>query len=182
MRTVLLAGFATFLSTAPALAQPDPVLTSISAEELATIVREAGGAFGVPINAESRPAPDTSFAVLADIAFPGDSAVAPDTLRFFIGLDGCEATSCGSLSAVALFGTGAEGPGTDDMNAWNATRRLTRAYVTPEGVALQSDMDLGGGVTRESVGRYVRSFLISLVTFADALRTAAEPAETPAEQ
>ncbi len=178
MRISVLFAFAALLyTTAPAQAQP--VLTSISADDLATVLREAGDAFGVPIQAETRPAPDTSFAVLGDIAFPGDSATAPDTLRFFIGLDGCEGTECGSLSAVALFGTGEDGPGTDDMNAWNSTRRLTRAYVTPDGVALQSDMDLGGGVTRESVDRYIRSFLISLVTFADALRSAGEPVDPP---
>lgn len=179
MRISALIGLAALASAAPAYAQSGPVLTSISAEALAEIVREAGTAFGVPIHTETRPAPDTSFAVLADIAFPGDSVTAPDTLRFFIGLDGCEPTECESLSAVALFGTGDDGPGTDDMNAWNASRRLTRAYVTPDGVALQSDLDLGGGVARATVGRYVRSFMISLVTFADALRAAGEPTEPP---
>jgi hypothetical protein len=159
----------------PASAQS--VITAVTAEELASAVREAGTAFGVPIIAETRTSPDTSFAVLANVAFPGDSVSAPDTLRFFIGLDGCEDVRCGALSAVAFFSTDEDGPGTNDMNAWNATRRLTRAYVTPEGLALQSDYDLAGGVTVSSLGRFIRSFLISLVTFADALQTSGTPVE-----
>jgi hypothetical protein len=148
------------------------VITAITAEELATVVRNAGTTFGVPIASQARATSDTSSAVFSEIAFPGDSATTPDTLRFFIGLDACEAQRCGALSAVAFFGTAEGGPGTDDMNAWNASRRLTRAYVTPEGLALQGDYDLAGGVTQASLDRFVRSYLISLATFADALQAA----------
>jgi hypothetical protein len=180
----LLLAFASCLVVAPG-ADAQTVLTAITAEDLAETVREAGTTFGVPISAEARVAGDTASTVFAEIAFPGDSTSAPDTLRFFIGLDGCEETRCAALSAVAFFGTGEQGPGTDDMNAWNATRRLTRAYVTPEGLALQSDYDLAGGVTEAALGRFIRSYLISLATFADALQAAievpVEPEPAPAD-
>jgi hypothetical protein len=158
---------------APTRAQA--VLTDITADALAATIREASSGFGVPVQATPRVAPDTSFVVVGEIMFPADSASGPDTLRFFVGLDGCDGEACGALSAVAFFGTDEGGPGPADMNLWNATRRLTRAYVTPEGLALQSDYDLVGGVTRESVARFIRSFLISLVTFADVLQSTGAP-------
>jgi hypothetical protein len=154
------------------------VLTAITGDDLAVTVREAGTAFGVPITAETRASTDTTSAVYAEMFFPSDSTSTPDTLRFFVGLDACEEGRCTALSAVAFFGTGENGPGTDDMNAWNATRRLTRAYVTPQGLALQSDYDLAGGVAQGAIDRFIRSYLISLATFADALRAAAEPVPT----
>ena len=174
---VIILGLAYALAPA---ATAQSVITSVTAEELADVVRGAGSTFGVPISAEARTSGDTSSVVFAEISFPSDSAGVPDTLRFFVGLDGCEAQRCTALSAVAFFGTGEGGPGTDDMNAWNATRRLTRAYVTPEGLALQSDYDVAGGVTEAAVGRFIRSYLISLAAFADALHAAIEVPVEPA--
>jgi len=156
------------------------VLTAITAEDLAVSVRSAGEGFGVPIAARAQTAPDTSYVVIGEIMFPDDSTAASDTLRFFVGLDSCEGTACGALSAVAFFGTGGNGPGPDDMNVWNSSRRLTRAYVTPDGLALQSDYDLVGGVTDASLERFIRSFMISLVTFADVLQGAVATQNAPA--
>lgn len=179
MRHFALLALGAFILATP-VASAQSVITAITAEDLAAAVRASGTTFGVPISAEARVAGDTSSTVFAEIAFPGDSTSVPDTLRFFVGLDGCDQLRCAALSAVAFFGTGEGGPGTDDMNAWNATRRLTRAYVTPEGLALQSDYDLAGGVTEAALGRFIRSYLISLATFADALQAAIEVPGEPA--
>lgn len=169
MRASVLA-LALLAVAAPAFAQSSAVVTAVTAEELAAAVREAGTTFGVQINATTREAPDTSFVVMADIAFPASATGPADTLRFFVGLDSCEGTACGALSAVAFFGAGEGAPGPAELNGWNANRRLSRAYTTPEGIALQSDIDLFGGVTREAISRYLRTYLLSLVTFADALQ------------
>jgi len=52
------------------------------------------------------------------------------------------------------------------INAWNQRFRFSRAYVDTDGdIALESDLDLEGGVTHATVREFVKTFVISVNAF-----------------
>lgn len=79
-------------------------------------------------------------------------------------------------SAWLLAGFSAEGQGLPDrINEWNRTKRFSRAYLDREGdPIIESDIDLEGGVTREAMVAWVRTFAVSLSAFNRMLVEAAE--------
>lgn len=57
------------------------------------------------------------------------------------------------------------------INDWNRTKRFSRAYLDKDGdPVLEADLDFEGGVTTESVARFVALFVQSLETFDQHLR------------
>lgn len=53
-----------------------------------------------------------------------------------------------------------------DLNKWNREKRFMRAYFDENNaLALQADLDIGGGITRESVLKSVRTFMFSVWMF-----------------
>ncbi len=54
------------------------------------------------------------------------------------------------------------------VNEWNKGYRFTRAYIDNDGdVAIESDLNLGGGVSSANISTFIRIFAISLKTFVD---------------
>ncbi len=57
------------------------------------------------------------------------------------------------------------------INDWNRTKRFSRAYLDKDGdPVLEADLDFEGGVTNESVARFVALFVQSLESFDAHLR------------
>ena len=57
------------------------------------------------------------------------------------------------------------------INSWNRTKRFSRAYLDGEGdPCLEADLDFEGGVTRESFREFVKTFRISVRSFAKYVR------------
>jgi hypothetical protein len=57
------------------------------------------------------------------------------------------------------------------INDWNRTKRFSRAYLDKDGdPVLEADLDFEGGVTTESVARFVALFVQSLESFDKHLR------------
>lgn len=53
------------------------------------------------------------------------------------------------------------------INEWNKTKKFTRAYLDKDNnPALESDLDFEGGVTLESIGRFLGIFAASVDIFA----------------
>lgn len=53
-----------------------------------------------------------------------------------------------------------------DLNKWNREKRFIKAYFDENNnVALQADLDIDGGITRESVLKSVRTFMFSVWQF-----------------
>lgn len=56
------------------------------------------------------------------------------------------------------------------MNEWNRTKRFSRAYIDSDGDAtLESDLDLEGGVTSDTIKSYLATFYLSLGRFLQAI-------------
>lgn len=56
------------------------------------------------------------------------------------------------------------------INAWNHGRRFSRAYLDEDGdPVLEADLDFEGGVTEESVARFIALYVQSLQNFDDHL-------------
>jgi len=163
MRFLLAFAFACF--ALPAAAQSDGVLTGIRAEPTEALIRETAGEFGLTAVTRVERVVDSTYVIPTRLAFGGEGAAAADTLLFFASLDACTGPDCATLSVVAFFGAGGAPDQLVSMNAWNAQRRFTRAYVDGDQVALQSDLDLSGGVTEASVRVFFRTYLLSLAAF-----------------
>ncbi|MCU0756991.1 MAG: YbjN domain-containing protein [Xanthomonadales bacterium] len=57
------------------------------------------------------------------------------------------------------------------INDWNRLKRFSRAYLDKDGdPVLEADLDFEGGVTNESVARFVALFVQSLASFDEHLR------------
>ncbi len=53
------------------------------------------------------------------------------------------------------------------INEWNKTKRFTRAYLDKDNdPVLEADLDFKGGVTMQSIGRFVGIFAASVDIFA----------------
>ena len=71
----------------------------------------------------------------------------------------CEA---GDLRLLATFGSAELGK----VNEWNRTHRFSRAFVDESGKAvLASDLDMGGGVTKDAIAGFARRFGESAAEF-----------------
>ncbi len=56
------------------------------------------------------------------------------------------------------------------INEWNKTKRFSRAYVDDEGDAvIEADLDFAGGVTKETVEEFIKTFRGSIQLFTQAL-------------
>lgn len=79
-------------------------------------------------------------------------------------------------SAWLLAGFSADGRALpEQINEWNRTKRFSRAYLDREGdPIIESDIDLEGGVTRDAMVAWIRTFNISLSAFNRMLVEAAE--------
>lgn len=79
-------------------------------------------------------------------------------------------------SAWLLAGFSANGHALPDrINEWNRTKRFSRAYLDREGdPIIESDIDLEGGVTRDAMVAWIRTFAVSLGAFNRMLVEAAE--------
>ena len=130
------------------------VLTSISAEEMTQLLD------GLLLDYEQ--STDDDGDPIFIIRFADYSGV----LVFYDVTDG----SAGALLFQAFFTSGEEAFPLEMVNNWNTARRYTRAYVDADGdAALESDLDLAGGVTEETIRRFIRTFSTSLPGFAEAI-------------
>ncbi|MBI5835586.1 MAG: YbjN domain-containing protein [Armatimonadetes bacterium] len=80
-----------------------------------------------------------------------------------------DAKECKSMAMQASW----ELPEDADMavaNDWNRARRFTRAYVTDKVVVLESDLDIEGGVTAETIGRWVGQFKAATAKFVEHMK------------
>jgi len=75
-----------------------------------------------------------------------------------------DATKSSSLALQASWET-EEGADMELANTWNRERRFTRAYTRDKDYVLESDLDLEGGVTSETVGRWVGMFKTATAQF-----------------
>ena len=52
------------------------------------------------------------------------------------------------------------------INEWNRTKRFSRAYIDDEGdPCIEADLDFDGGVTRDAIKEFVRTFRLSVRQF-----------------
>jgi hypothetical protein len=57
-------------------------------------------------------------------------------------------------------------PSPQKINQWNANKRFCRAYLNNDGkAAIESDLDLAGGVTIENFGAFFRTYRMQLGEF-----------------
>ncbi|WP_128415146.1 YbjN domain-containing protein [Thermus tenuipuniceus] len=74
----------------------------------------------------------------------------------WLELDGCEKGRCSILALSAGF---AKKVRLEELNEWNRGRRFSRAYLDKEGDPwVEWELDLAGGVTRETLRRFFRMF------------------------
>lgn len=53
------------------------------------------------------------------------------------------------------------------INEWNRTKRFSRAYIDDEGdPCVEADLDFDGGVSRDAVKEFIRTFRLSVTQFA----------------
>jgi hypothetical protein len=57
-------------------------------------------------------------------------------------------------------------PTLERINAWNREKRFSRAFLDDGDPVLESDLGLTGGVTRETVVSFLKTFEVSLSEFA----------------
>ncbi len=56
------------------------------------------------------------------------------------------------------------------INEWNKTKRFSRAYIDDEGDAvIEADLDFAGGVTKETIEEFIKTFRGSVQLFTQAL-------------
>lgn len=70
-------------------------------------------------------------------------------------------------SAWLLAGFTADGRSLPErVNDWNRTKRFSRAYLDRDGdPIIESDIDLEGGVTKQAMVSWIRTFAVSLSAF-----------------
>jgi hypothetical protein len=129
--------------------QVPQVVTSLTAEEMEAILKEAGYRYErVKEGAE----------VFFSLRIGG--------LRALLFLTDCNGGRCGSLQLFAGFKMG-KPPTLERINAWNREKRFSRAYLDKDGdPVLESELDLEGGVTRQAIISFLETFEISLSRFA----------------
>lgn len=56
------------------------------------------------------------------------------------------------------------------INTWNKSKRYSRAYMDDDGdPAIELDLDLAGGVTKERIADYIRTVSLSVSAFAGSI-------------
>jgi len=129
--------------------QVPQVVTSLTAGEMEAILREAGYRYE-RVEEGAR--------VFFSLRMGG--------LRALLFLTDCRGGRCGSLQLFAGFSM-RNPPTLERINAWNREKRFSRAYLDEDGdPALESELDLEGGVTRQAIISFLETFEISLSRFA----------------
>jgi len=87
-------------------------------------------------------------------------------LRAALYLLDCQEGRCESLQLYAGFSM-EKPPTLERINAWNREKRFSQAYLDEDGdPALESELDLEGGVTRQAIISFLETFEVSLSRFA----------------
>jgi len=119
---------------------PGAVLTSISGEEMAQLVREEG--YSAELDRDSRGDPMIRFQVAGYTC-----------LLFFYGVQDDRADS---LQFRAAF---RENVPIEKVNEWNRRKRFLKVYLDEDGdLNMDMDVDLEGGVTRDYLLERVRTW------------------------
>lgn len=151
-RSPLVALLATALAGAiPVRAQsPDAIHLSITGEELAAVVREAGFVPEVTRDAQGDPL----------IRFRVEGIT---TAIYFYT---CQDDRCESYQFAAGFAT-EQKPSCEAIIAWNRSKRFGRAYLDDDQDPwVELDVDLDGGVTRQYLLASFTTWRSVLLTFA----------------
>jgi len=152
---VLLAACAPTVSQTPTVAQGQTpvqvpqVVTSLTPGEMEAILKEAGYRYERVKEG-------------AEVFF----SLHMGSLKAGLFLTDCKGGRCGILQLAAAFGM-RNRPTLQRINAWNQEKLLSRAYLTDDGdPVLDSYLSLTGGVTRETVVSFLKTFEVSLSAFA----------------
>lgn len=94
----------------------------------------------------------------------GFTEVSTDTYKFNVGnLKILLFNKGGTMQLAAIFSGTSTG---SRINDWNRTYRFSRAYLSNDDEpVLQSDLDLAGGVTKENIKEWMRTFVVSIKAF-----------------
>jgi hypothetical protein len=153
---VLLAACAPTVSQTPTVAQGQTpvqvpqVVTSLTPEEMEAILRAAGYRY--------ERLQGTGKLVAFSLSMGNFLAA--------LVLDDCRGGRCESLYLAVPFGM-RNPPSLERINAWNREKRFSRAYLMDDGdPVLESNLSLTGGVTRETIVSFLKTFEVSLSEFA----------------
>ncbi|HWQ03652.1 MAG TPA: YbjN domain-containing protein [Candidatus Nitrosotenuis sp.] len=142
------------LAAAPAAAQRSEILTTVSHDQMRSILRAVGMNF--------------------------TESTASGRSEFKIQMEGLTVTLANRINSFELYVRTGHRPPLDKVNEWNRSYNYSRAYLSTDGaVTFLADLNLAGGITRGGIEEYLRTYQIYLRMFIEFLNKAGGSTPTP---